>query len=342
MAKPVHIPFQQLLDALLDVDTPFKPRYLHRLSDLERPELKNLQSVWTKLPLWRRQALMEDVEELSGKDTMLDFVALSCLTLQDDDPKVRLLAVHTLWEYEETRLIPYFLKLLSSDEDAEVRAASAGALSPYVFAGELDQIPVETLHTLENNLLAVVNGDDVPIVRQAALEAMGYSSRDEVLPLIESAYASNDKSWIASALFAMGRSANLRWQPQIMTMLKSSLPSLRFQAARAAGELEISSALPDLMELLDDPDDNTRLASIWSLSQIGGEGVREILEKMVDEAEDDEDIDYLESALENLSFDESLPFLSLFDFPEDPSQNLDHYDLDDSHELFDDDQETVD
>jgi len=51
-------------------------------------------------------------------------------------------------------------------------------------------------------------------------------------------------------------------------MLDSPLPSLRAEAARAAGELEIGAAASRLLELLDDPDEATRLASIWSLSQL--------------------------------------------------------------------------
>jgi len=30
---------------------------------------------------------MEDIEELSSKDTLLDYVAFSCLVLKDADPK---------------------------------------------------------------------------------------------------------------------------------------------------------------------------------------------------------------------------------------------------------------
>jgi hypothetical protein len=39
MTTPADIPFQQLLDALLDVDTPFHPRFLYRLSDLDQVDL---------------------------------------------------------------------------------------------------------------------------------------------------------------------------------------------------------------------------------------------------------------------------------------------------------------
>jgi len=313
---PAEVPFQQIVDALLDVDHPFNPRFLTRLSDLEQHDLISLKAAWSHLPLWRKQALMEDVEKLSEEDTLLSFEALGRLAVEDEDPKVRLLGVRTLWVYEQNSLIPILLRLLENDIDADVRAAAAGALGPYVFAGELDELPAKALRSIEDTLLKVANSDDVPLVRRTVLESLGYSSREEVNPLIEAAYISNEKVWKASALFAMGRSANKDWKPQVMEMLESNFPVLRSEAARAAGELEISDAVPLLIDLLEDPDDNTRMASIWSLSQIGGEGVHETLEQMYENAEDQHEIDVLEAALDNLTFTESAQLLPLFDFPE--------------------------
>jgi HEAT repeat protein len=283
---------------------------------------------------------MEDVEELSKKDSLLDFVALSRLALQDEDGKIRLSAVRTLGDYEDNNLSQVLLHLLETDEDTDVRTAAAGALGRFVYAGELDEISATQLRTIEDALLGVINSDEAPCIRCAALEAMGYSSRDEVTALIKTAYDSSDPNWKASALLAMGHSANVDWQPQVMAMLRNKLPLLRTQAARAAGELEISEAVPYLIELLDDPDDDTGKSSIWSLSQIGGGGVRESLESMQEESEDDRDLDFLESALENLSFTEDLQLMPLFDFPENEVENLDEYDLDDTPESFEDDEDS--
>ena len=334
---PTQIPFQQLLEALLDSEKPIHPRYLYRLSDLEQSEIDALATIWPQLPLSRRQALMEDIEELSENDTLLSFEALGCFAIRDEDAKVRLAAVSTLWDYEDRNLVPIFLDRLSSDSNAEVRAAAAGALGQYVYAGEVDEIPAKLLKTIEEVLLGVVNSGDVPDVRRASLESLGYSSREEVAPLIEAAYSSKDKEWVASALFAMGRSANRAWQPQVMAMLESNLPILRCQAARAAGELEIEAALPLLMELLGDTNDDTRLASIWALSQIGGEGVQEVLEQMYEDAEDDQEIEALDLALDNLAFTQGAQLMPLYDFPEDEGDDFDDesFDLLDDEELLD-------
>jgi HEAT repeat protein len=341
MQLPAEIPFQRLLDALLDTETPLNPRYLYRLSDLEAPELEQLRSAWPKIPTWRRQALLEDIEELNQTDLLLSFESLGRFALEDEDARVRLLAVQILWESEETSLIPIFLSMMATDSDSQVRAASATALGRFVYAGELEEIPQRTLKKIEDALLGIVIGNDAVEVRRSALESLGYSSREEVPPLLEQAFASDDKFWKASALFAMGRSANPRWAPTILEMLHSNLPLLRSEAARAAGELEIAEAVEPLLELLDDPDDDTRQASIWSLSQIGGEGVRETLQNLYDEAEDEQELELLESALDNLTFNEGLQLMPMFDFPEaeDEEDWYEVYDLEDLEDYLDEDEE---
>ncbi|MBN1148709.1 MAG: HEAT repeat domain-containing protein, partial [Anaerolineales bacterium] len=322
MSSPADIPFQQLIDALLDADTPLKPRFLYRLSDLDEPELSQLKAAWPGLPLWRRQALMEDIEDLSERDTLLSFISMGLLAAQDESPVVRLIAVRTLRDYNDAGLIPVLLNLLDRDSDIDVRRAAVDGLGQYVYAGEVDLIPRATLKRIEDALLSVARGDDAPQLRRSALESMGYSSRPEVTQLIEAAYTSNDKDWLASALFAMGRSANPDWNDKVLAMLESSFPQARSEAARAAGELEISEAVPSLLELLDDPDENTRLASIWSLSQIGGEGVSETLQQLYQQAEDEQEIRLLEDALENLVFTEGAQFMPLFNFPDDEQDDL--------------------
>jgi len=349
MSSPAEIPFQELIKALLNLEKPLNPRFLYRFSDLESAEVASLRTVWPNVPLWRRKALMEDIEELNSNETLFDFVAFSRFALEDPDPQVRLLAIRTLWDYEQTDLIPSLLSMLEQDSDTEVRAAAAGALERFVYAGELEEIPPSMLKKIEDKLLAVIQGEEAPAVQQAALESLGYSSRDEVGALIEKAYSSQDKNWKASALLAMGRSANLSWEPQVMAMLNSPIPQLRSEAARAVGELELSEAAPILIELLDDPDENTRLASIWSLSQVGGEGVLEILERMYEEAEDEEDIEYLQIALDHLAFNQGVQFMPILVLPEDEADEEETEDeeawydeLEELDDLMDDDEELTD
>lgn len=316
MSELHEIPFQDVIDALLDFETPFLPRYLYRLSDLDPSETALLKETWLQLPLWRRQALMEDLEELGNANDLLSFEAVGRHALSDEDARVRQLAVQILWQFDEGDLIPDFLRLMEEDPEAAVRAAAATALGRFVYLGEIEELPAERLHEIENRLLRAIQGDESTLVRRRALESVGYSSREEVPVLIEEAFSCGDKEWMRSSLLAMGRSADERWMSTVLKMLDHKIPSLRAEAARAAGELEISDAAPQLLELVEDSDEEVRAAAIWSLSQIGGEGVREVLERLLSNAEEEDEADLLENALDNLAFTEGMQPFSLFDFPQ--------------------------
>ena len=165
-----------------------------------------------------------------------------------------------------------------------------------------------------------------PIFRRRALEALGFSSRDELPALIEAAYFSDSNEWLASALYAMGRSANRTWNSSVISKMDSDVPDVLVEAVRAAGELEIKEVLPRLMALLEVEDEEIRWAAIWSLSQIGGEGVRERLEELYDLTDDEEEADFIDSALENLDFTEGLPLFDILEVPdEDDDEDEDLY-----------------
>jgi HEAT repeat protein len=317
MTDPKPIPFSKLIAALLDESTPFSPRYLNRLSDLGPDDVSTLTDAWPKVSLRRREALLEDVEEVHLADTLLSFEAVGRMALSDGEPGVRTRAIQILREYELPDLIPTFLLMSEHDSGPDVRAASAAALATYIYMGEVEDISPRKLHQVEETLLRLTNGSDTTLVRRRALEALGFSSRPEVPGLIEKAYASPNVDWLITALFAMGRSANSRWNKQILKMLTHQNPLVRAEAASAAGELEIKAAKPQLFELLEDSDSDVRLAAIWSLSQIGGARVREALENMLETTEDDDEANQIDNALENLDFTEEMADLALLEIPED-------------------------
>jgi HEAT repeat protein len=336
MSATDRITIKQLLDALLDVDKPLHPRYLYRLSDLGEDDLAAIKQTWPKVPAWRRQAVMEDIEDIGSNDYVLSFEAFARYGLLDSEPRVRELAVRTLWEYELPDLVPTFIHIMVTDPDAEVRAVAATALGQYIYLGEIEELPASKLRKIEDELLQVTTGRDIPLVRRRALEALGYSSRDEVPTLIESAFNSGSNEWLTSALFAMGRSANKAWNPSVISKLNSDAPDVLVEAVRAAGELEIKQTVPRLMELLEVEDEDVRWAAIWSLSQIGGEGVRQRLEDLYEQTDDDDEADFIDSALDNLDFTEDIPLFDLMDVSEEDEDDDLYLDmLEDDEDLKD-------
>ena len=311
MAKPKPLPFSKLVAALLNDQEPFPPRYLHRFSDLSSEDGQILAQTWPKIPAPRRVTLMEDLEELSQADDLLSFEEVCRLAIKDPHPQVRLSAVKILHDYELTQFIPTFTQLAQGDADTLVRAAAAAALGAFIYLGEVDKLHPSTLNRVEDTLFSVLHGQDESQVRQRALESLGFSSREDVAPAIEQAYANPDAEWLIAALNAMGRSADRKWKSRVLAMLDDQRPLVRAEAASAAGELEIKSAAPALLKLLKDSDLDVRMAAIWALSQLGGKGVRKALEKMLANADDDDEASLLESALDNLDFTEDLGTIAL-------------------------------
>jgi HEAT repeat protein len=190
--------------------------------------------------------------------------------------------------------------------------------------GEFDDIPDDVHHQIEDVLLEVLNGEDEASVRRRALEALGFSSRDEVPVLIESSFNRQDPDWQASAIFAMGRSNDERWAEQVLRMLVSENRRIRLAAAQAAGELGLALARPLLLSLLEEEfDDAIAGAAIWSLSQIGGEDVRIYLQNLLDNVEDDDQAALLEEALDNLAFTEDMAIFDLLALDADEIDELD-------------------
>lgn len=325
------IPIQKVVDALLNADKPVPPRYLYRLSDLADEDLAAVEEVWPRVPAWRRQALLEDLQILSNSDDVIWFMEIGRLGLSDDEPSVRVNALRLIDDYEPTELAEEILYLLEQDSETEVRAAAASALGPLVYLGEIEEMHEEDLHTIEEALLRAATGKDAELVRRRALEALGYSSRPEVDPLIERAYNSGKSDWMITALFAMGRSSDNQWAGPVIDSLTHTRPQVRAEAASAAGELGLSDAAPTLIDLLGDDDSDVRDAAIWSLSQIGGEGVAEALEALLEETEDEEDATFIEEALENLEFTEEFGAFELLDI------EGEEFDLDDEDEVEDED-----
>jgi HEAT repeat protein len=329
---PQKPPFKVVVAALLDSSVPFPPRYLHSFSDISPADLSSLLKAWPQVDEQRKHALLEDLEELAESDTLTSFDDLARSLLPDADPVIRVGAIRLLWENESPRIASIFLKMMKEDTESEVCAAAANALGLFVYLGELEKISPDLLKTIEDELLTATRSSPDEAVRRRALESLGYSSRPEVIPLLETAYLEKNADWIVSSLFAMGRSSDERWNKQVVAKLRSSNTEIRSEAIHAAGELEISTARPILLDLLEDEEDSAlRRELIWALSKIGGFGVRSRLEELLDAETDDEEIVFMEDALDNLTFTEDMGNFDLFDM--DPNKDFVEEEFDEEENL---------
>lgn len=337
------VAFERIIAALLDSEHPFPAVHWHRFSDISEVDLQSLEKIWQDVQPDRRVALLEDLENLADSDTLVSFDDLSKFALSDPDPRAREVALRLLWESEDSSLIHKMIEMVDHDSAEKVRAAAATALGQFVYLGEVEEIPEAALHRIEDKLLGIITTTSEPkLVRRRALEAMGFSSRPELKKLIMTAYNNNDREWLVSALFAMGRSANTSWIPSVMEMMDADDEDVLLEAVRAAGELEAPGARRPLLKIVKSQPEGSeiRMAAIWSLSKIGGEKVRDTFEKLLEESEDEEELDILDEAMENLEFTEGFNKFGMIDYePEDEEAILANTEADGWDEDSDDEDE---
>lgn len=318
--NPNPNPFQPVLDALLNEKKEFSPKFLRLFSDMGALELKTLGDIWSRVSVKRKLSVLEQLETLAEDDTLVSFDDFAKSILTDADSTVRGRALRLLRESDDTRLVPTYIDMLKSDADAQTRAEAAANLGLFVDLGELEEAPPDIQKQVEDELLAVAHGNDDARVRRRALEALGFSSRPEVIALIESSFKREDSAWQTSALFAMGRSADNRWNEHVIASLANVNRNAREGAIEAAGKLSIKEATPLLLNLVEEEeDDDVTGAIIWSLSQIGGEDARAFIENLLDQTDDDNEdqVEFLEEALENLAFTDELDKFDLFNIETD-------------------------
>jgi HEAT repeat protein len=330
-----EIPFEDVLTALLDEDQILDPIYLYRLSDISQDHLAEFHQIWGEINVERRRALIEDLELLTDSNPLLTFEPIFRIAIKDEDDQVRFFGTRAIEIFDTDDLIPFFLAVLDKEESDNVRAVTASVLGKYVYRGELDKIAPEIKADIEDKLLEILEGDHPVEVQQRALEAISYSSRPEVKDHILRAYQSEIEDWIASALFAMGRSFDHEYNEMVFDKLQHTSPNVRLEAVRACGELTVEDAVPVILDLLDDLPE-IRAAAIMALSQIGGEDAGPAIHGLLEDEVSEDEADLIQQALERLDFLEEGVNLSIFDLP---YSDQDDYALDDDYDSDDFDQD---
>lgn len=306
MAKPINdILTHELhtaLEYLKNDETPVAPSLLFSFSDLNRQELAEFARTWTELPAVRRRAVAVEMAEFAEERFEADFDRIFRYLLDDEDAEVRETAINGLWEDEDPALGRVLIGALRSDASARVRAAAAEALGRFVLLAETSRIPAAEGDEIRTALLASIRnlGED-ELVRRRAIEAIAYIGDEMVRDIVTVAYSDDDPKMRASAVFAMGRSADSYWKRTAAQELFSPDPKIRFEAARAVGELEFKAAVPRLIELLDDGDREVQSAAIISLGQIGGKEAKEALIAVL-EGDDEAAREIAQDALDELEF----------------------------------------
>jgi HEAT repeat protein len=261
---------------------------LNALSDLGRDQEEQFRSTWAALDTERRRELVAALIEFAEDHVDASFAAIYRWLLEDADPLIRAQAIEGLWEDEDVRLISPLIRRLEYDVDPDVRAAAALSLGRFLLLGEFGQIDARAAQRVETALMTAYHVEDQDVwVRRRVLEALANSGNAELPDMILDAYEEHDDTLRIGAVFAMGRSADPRWNRYVLEELGNNDSAMLFEAARASGEMEIEEAVPDLIRLLGDEDVEIRDAAVWALGRIGGPEARRALKACVVSGDED-------------------------------------------------------
>lgn len=300
---------------------------LYILSMMDKADLESFRNIWPDIPDQRRRDIMRELVLIAEVNFEVDFDPVFLIGLGDPDAQVRASAINGLWEHEEPALIDPLVHLLRTDQEVIVRAAAASALGQFINLRELEYLNHYEVLLAEEALLETIRhpSEDVE-VRRRAVEAISFSSESDVTQIIENAYYDSNEKMRVSAVFAMGRSADRQWQPRVIQELDNPNTEIRFEAARACGELEATEAVDKLINMIEeDPDLQVQEVAIWALGHIGGDRARVVLETYLDS-----DNEVLAIAADEALYELNLfsGTFDLFDFDDEP------FDDDDFEELF--------
>lgn len=340
--------FEKAIENLRDGDAPFAAETIYSLSDLAGERLDAFRAVWADLPLERRRSLLVRLVETAETNFELDFSAIMFPALDDGDEHIRKTAIDGIFEDSPSHVIERLMEMAQDDPFSEIRASAAAALGQFVLKGELGKLPARLNTRLQDTMLALhYNLNEDLDVRRRALEAVSNCGREGVHELIRAAYYADDLPMRVSAVFAMGRSCDEVWAPQILEELSSDYPAMRYEAARAAGELELRPALARLAEMVYEDDREIQEMAVWALGEIGGKAARNVLNQLAALADETSDLELADAVAEaqsaaTLSGEDMFPLFDFSDFEGDTDAiddlyGDDGYDDDDDLEDFDED-----
>ena len=289
---------------LLDESTSLKHSELLQLTGLSIDEVVEFISAWHPISQPRKKAILSNLVELGEDNLELDFSAVFRACLKDEDADVRETATKGLWESDDRAIIRPLIGLLHDDPSPKVRAASAIGLGKFADLAQDGKVLRRDGARVREALLAVLaHEDEDREVRRRAIEAVGSFNSPEVKDIIQQAYGDGDITLKQSAIYAMGRTSDVRWLSTVLDDTHHENASIRYEAANASGQLGEESTVPHMIRLIEDEDPQVQLAAIQALGSIGGPLAKRALLQCM-KLDDDFLEEAAKSALEDIEFDE--------------------------------------
>lgn len=297
--------FQNLIEQAYKKGDQLEQEHVQVLSDLSAEQVRRWKEVWLRLPVSTRRRILALCDRLLEDDPRLSFFDIGRIALEDEDAQVREYGLRLIGmeDLEARSVVPLLIRHLW-DEAPMVRAQAAEELSRFVLQGMVDQMPFPLLRKAVAALLYILHEEPPTApVWARALMAVGYAAPRGLGEFLEFAYYQGDIELRCAALVAMGRTLDPTWKRYILADLQHPHPKVRAAAAEAAGFAEVREALDDVLYLLTDASKEVRMAAAWAVSELAEENEHfHILEQAWRQAQDEDEIEALEAALQNLEF----------------------------------------
>jgi HEAT repeat protein len=264
---------------------------------------------------WDKKEKLEYLENLMDSEDRFfnNYDKELSILCEDIDAEVRLKAIDALWDTPNVNNHRRLLDMAEKDPDVRVRTQAIIGLGRYMFEledilctdeefqeeyADEDDIPKESLLKTKDYLLRLFN-DTLKSVeeRRHALEALGFLFDEEIEALIRKAYDSDDTLFKVSAIFAMGRNGNEKWQEIIKKELYNSDRDICIAALKTAGDIVLLEAGEDILKLTYSEDKAVAQEAVWALGKTGWEDGFDRLEEL-SKADDPQVRELAKAALE--------------------------------------------
>ncbi|MBK8026050.1 MAG: hypothetical protein IPK19_32860 [Chloroflexi bacterium] len=219
-SQPEPVEFDTLVTALIEEEASegvISTSIYYGLSELSDENIERLRPIWDGLDDDYRLRLMQALTEASETNFDLDYSAFGQFALRDESAAIRAAAIDLLWDDVSLEHMHILMTMATSDESPLGRAAAASGLGRFIYAGEIDELPIEETDKAQELAHSIYRnaGEEID-VRRRALEALANSSSDNVNAAIRDAYESSDHQMNVSALYAMGRSCDETWANTVL------------------------------------------------------------------------------------------------------------------------------
>lgn len=299
---------------------PFTDAELQLLSDADSRDIRAIMPLWSDIPEDKKRNFLDELYAKYENDTRVNYENFAIALLDDPSDLVKILGLLLLGENNQSKVADLVLRMATNSKDEDVQVGAISRLGHYIELFVNQEMAWPASKNVFDFLLSTAQ-DPNNRIAQAALKSLATFDDPILDDLIGKAFAHKESSWQEAAVYAAGKMSDQQWLGNILNALQHPDIDVRLAAVLVCGNNMISVARQPLIEMLDDEDNDEIFHNIvWSLSCIGGEDVRTVIEAIIAETEEELEIEMLEEALENLSLTEEMEQFDLFKFDADDEE----------------------